>query len=95
MSHARRLAGLVIAKGGRNMPDKERLINYIIDEVLRFIKQDYRQNSLEISSEFYDSKTYRDLWNEEGLYLEDADYIYNLFKRECAGKGNGNGNIYG
>lgn len=65
------------------MSKREQLIEYITDDVVSFIMEDFKVPILEAMRRFYTSETFSKLNNiETGLYLESPAYIYDIYKSE-------------
>lgn len=65
------------------MSKQEQLIEYITDDVVSFIMEDFKVPVLEAMQCFYTSETFSKLNNiETGLYLESPTYIYDIYKSE-------------
>ena len=65
------------------MSNQEQLIEYITDDIISFIMEDFKVPVLEAMQRLYTSETFSTLNNiETGLYLESPTYIYDIYKSE-------------
>ena len=65
------------------MDKKEQLIEYITQDIIVFLVEDYGIEYEEAMREFYASETFLKLTDvETGLYYESAAYVYELYKGE-------------
>lgn len=65
------------------MSKQDQLIEYITDDVVSFIMEDFKVPILEAMQRLYTSETFSKLNNiETGLYLESPTYIYEIYKSE-------------
>ena len=62
------------------MSRQEQLIEYITDDIVSFIMEDFKVPVLEAMQRLYTSETFSKLNNvETGLYLESSAYVYDIF----------------
>jgi len=62
---------------------QQEMIEYTIQEVVRYLIEDDAITMEQALSQFYMSKTFEKLNDiETGLYLEGSAYIYEMLKRE-------------
>ena len=65
------------------MSRQEQLIEYITDDIVSFIMEDFKVPVLEAMQRLYTSETCSKLNNvETGLYLESSAYVYDIYKSE-------------
>lgn len=65
------------------MSRQEQLIEYITDDIVSFIMEDFKVSVLEAMQRLYTSETFSKLNNvETGLYLESSAYVYDIYKSE-------------
>lgn len=65
------------------MSRQEQLIEYITDDIVYFIMEDFKVTVLEAMQRLYTSETFSKLNNvETGLYLESSAYVYDIYKSE-------------
>ena len=65
------------------MSRQEQLIEYITDDIVSFIMEDFKVPVLEAMQRLYTSETFSKLNNvETGLYLESSAYVYDIYKSE-------------
>lgn len=65
------------------MSRQEQLIEYITDDIVSFIMEDFKVLVLEAMQRLYTSETFSKLNNvETGLYLESSTYVYDIYKSE-------------
>ena len=65
------------------MSRQEQLIEYITDDIISFIMEDFKVPVLEAMQRLCTSETFSKLNNiETGLYLESPAYIYDIYKSE-------------
>jgi len=65
------------------MSRQEQLIEYITDDIVSFIMEDFKVPVLEAMQQLYTSETFSKLNNvETGLYLESSAYVYDIYKSE-------------
>ena len=65
------------------MSKQKQLIEYITDDIVSFIMEDFKVPVLETMQRLYTSETFSKLNNiETGLYLESPSYIYDIYKSE-------------
>ena len=65
------------------MSRQEQLIEYITDDIVSFIMEDFKVPVLEAMQRLYTSETISKLNNvETGLYLESSAYVYDIYKSE-------------
>lgn len=65
------------------MSRQEQLIEYITDDIVSFIMEDFKVLVLEAMQRLYTSETFSKLNNvETGLYLESSAYVYDIYKSE-------------
>lgn len=66
------------------MNKREQLMEYITQDIISFLIEDWHIDIGEAMHMFYTSETYEKLLDEEtGLYLESSAYIYDILKNEC------------
>lgn len=64
-------------------PKKEYLINRIVDEITKFLIEDYRCTLSEALNIVYCSDVYELLKDESSeLYVQSPSYVYELLKKE-------------
>ena len=62
---------------------QQEMIEYTIQEVVRYLIEDNALTMEQALNQFYVSKTFEKLNDiETGLYLEGSAYIYEMLKRE-------------
>ena len=65
------------------MSKQDQLIEYIVQDIVDMLAIDQNIEYDEAMNKFYNSKVFEKLQDKEtGLYLESAEYIYDLFKDE-------------
>lgn len=65
------------------MSRQEQLIEYITDDIVSFIMEDFKVPVLVAMQRLYTSETFSKLNNvETGLYLESSAYVYDIYKSE-------------
>ena len=65
------------------MGKQERLIEYIIQDIVDMFSSDQDIEYDEAMNKFYNSKVFEKLQDKEtGLYMESSEYVYDLFKDE-------------
>ncbi|QAT43288.1 hypothetical protein [Aminipila luticellarii] len=67
------------------MNKKEQLMEYITQDIVAFLIEDYDLSMDEAMHKVYTSEIYGKLTDEEtGLYLQGSAYIYDMFKEELS-----------
>ncbi len=65
------------------MTKQDQLIEYIIQDIIEYIINDWHVELLEAFRLFYNSETIDKLTDlETGLYLESSAYVYGIFQDE-------------
>ncbi len=65
------------------MTRQEQLIEYITQDILAYLMEEYDIDWPEAMRIFYSSKTYEKLYDvETGLYIESSAYIFNILTDE-------------
>lgn len=65
------------------MGKQERLIEYIVQDIVDMFSSDQDIEYDEAMNKFYNLKVFEKLQDKDtGLYLEGSEYVYDLFKDE-------------
>ena len=65
------------------MNKQTQLMEYVTQDVVAYLVEDYKIDMVKAMYLFYTSKVYEKLLDEDtGLYFESSAYIYDLFKSE-------------
>ncbi len=68
------------------MSKQSQLMEYITQDIIAFLVEDLGIGMIEAMHQFYSSKTYELLMDQEsGLYLEGSAYVYSILQDEKNG----------